>query len=92
VNGRQLQADQLDKASTREGLVPVIRLFNLPALNQSFVYALECRQTGNAFVKYSDYQEPEAAMGKCFPEAVVRRAEFSIALIRLEKSVCCVGQ
>jgi len=36
------------------GLVPVIQLFDLPALNQSFVYALECRHTGNAFAKHTD--------------------------------------
>jgi hypothetical protein len=44
------------------GLIPVMPPFDLPALNQSFVYALECLRTGNAFVRYSDCHEPAAVL------------------------------
>lgn len=63
------------------GLVSVIRLFDLPALNQSFVYALECRQTGHAFVNYSECQEPGAEVREHRSIAVSQRISFSIPVV-----------
>ena len=63
-----------------DGLIPVIRLFDLPALNQSFIYALECQQTGNAFVKYSDCHELEAAVRFQCHKAAIRPARLYKAM------------
>jgi hypothetical protein len=62
------------------GLVPVIRLSDLLAPNPTFVYALECRQSGNAFVKLNTCSEPEAVLGHFDLAVGIRRVaviEFS---------------
>jgi hypothetical protein len=66
-----------------DGLVGVSQISDLLAPKQPFVYALECRQTGNAFVKYSDSREPSSEIEDICHIDVIWLANLSMPVAQI---------